>query len=139
VAHQHKYAKASASISTSLDPGRIAEIVELAAKEAETLEVIVRLEESSPGRLVYSARNRLMGGHVEFMTFDVVLKESDGMRTVKTRILTYRQRRQWILFLPLPWQMIAWRTYRRFMYGLATRIKEADAVARTTVHELVGA
>jgi hypothetical protein len=136
VAHRHKYAGASASISTGLDPERIAQIAEQAAKESETLQVMLRLEESKPGWLVYSARNRVLGGHVEFMTFDVRLKEGQGSRIVTTRILSYKQRRQWIFIVPLPWQMLAWSTYKKFMYTLATRIKAADAVARTNVVEL---
>jgi hypothetical protein len=136
VARRHKYAGASASISTSLDPGSIAEIAEQAAKQAETLQVMMRLEESTPGRLVYSARNRVVGGRIEFMTFETTLKESQGARTVKTRILTYKQKRQWILVIPLPWQMMAWSNYKKFMYSLATGIKAADATAQTNVVEL---
>jgi hypothetical protein len=136
VARRHKYAGASASISTSLDPGRIAEIAEQAAKQAETLQVMMRLEESTPGRLVYSARNRVVGGRIEFMTFEATLKESQGTRTVKTRILTYKQKRQWILVIPLPWRMMAWSNYKKFMYSLATGIKAADATAQTNVIEL---
>jgi len=136
VGHRHKHAGASASISTSLDPGRIAQIAEQAAKESETLQVMVRLEDSKPGRLVYSARNRVLGGRVEFMTFDVTLKETNGARFVSTRILTYKQKRQWILVIPLPWQMLAWGTYKKFMYALATRINAADSVAKANVVEL---
>ena len=80
MAKRHKYAGASASISTSLDPAKIAQIAEQAAKGAESLQVIMRLEESKPGRLVYSARNRVLGGRVEFMTFDVTLKENQDAR-----------------------------------------------------------
>ena len=136
MAKQHKYAGASVSISTRLDPRRVAEIAEQAAKEAESLQVMVRLEESTPDRLVYSARNRVLGGHVTFMTFDVGLNGDDGTRSVKTRILTYKQRRQWILIIPLPWQMLAWSTYKKFMYGLAAGMKEADSAALANVMEL---
>lgn len=134
--HRHRHAGASASVSTNLDPGRIAQIAEHAAKESETLQVMVRLEDSTPGRLVYSARNRVLGGRVEFMTFDVTLGESQGVRAVKTRILTYKQKRQWIFVIPLPWQMLAWSNYKKFMYVLAEGIKEADAVADISVVEL---
>jgi len=136
VARRHKYAGASASISTSLDPGSIAQIAEQAAKEAETLQVMMRLEESTPGRLVYSARNRVLGGRIEFMTFDATLKESQGTRTVRTRILSYKQKRQWILVIPLPWRMMAWSNYKKFMYSLASGIKAADATAQTNIVEL---
>lgn len=139
MSRRHKHAGASASISTNLDAGSIAQIAEQAAKEAETLQVIVRLEESSPGRLVYSARNRVVGGRIEFMTFEVVLKEDNGIRTVKTRILSYKQKRQWILIIPLPWRMLAWGNYKAFMYFLANRIRQADAAAKTDVAELTGA
>jgi hypothetical protein len=139
MAKRHKHAGASASISTSLDPGSIAHIAEQAAKQAETLQVMLRLEESTPGRLVYSARNRVLGGRVEFMTFDATLKEDTSTRTVKTRILTYKQKRQWILIIPLPWQMLAWSNYKKFMYALATEIKGADAAAQTNVVELAQA
>jgi hypothetical protein len=140
VAKRHKYAGASASISTSLDPGKIAEVAEQAAKQAESLQVIVRLEESTPGRLVYSSRNRVLGGRVEFMTFDVTLTEDKGTRAVKTRILTYKQKRQRIMgIIPLPWQMLAWSNYKKFMHALATGIKGADAAARTTIVELAQA
>lgn len=137
--HRHKYAGASASISTHLNPEAIAQIAEHAAKEAESLQVMVRLEDATPGRLVYSARNRMLGGHVEFMTFDVVLKETEGTRTANTRILTYKQKRQWILIIPLPWQMVAWGTYKKFMYALTSGIKTADAEARTNVREFAEA
>jgi hypothetical protein len=136
VAKRHKYAGASASISTRLDPGRIAQIAEHAAKQAETLQVLVRLEESTPGRLVYSARNRVLGGRVEFMTFDVTLQEDNGTRAVRTRILSYKQKRQWIVIIPLPWQMLAWSNYKKFMYALAAEIKQADAAAQTNIVEL---
>jgi hypothetical protein len=140
MAKRHKYAGAAASILTELDPGRIAQIAEQAAKQAESLQVTVRLEESTPGRLVYSARNRILGGRVEFMTFDVTLNEEKGMRTVKTRILTYKQKRQRIMgIIPLPWQMLAWSNYRGFMHALAAGLKGADAAAQTQVVELVQA
>lgn len=136
MAKRHKHAGASASASTSLDPGRVARIAEQAAKEAETLQVMMRLEESTPGRLVYSARNRVLAGRVEFMTFDVTLRETKGTRTVQTRILSYKQKRQWVLIIPLPWQMLAWGSYKRFMYALADGIKQADPAARANVVEL---
>ena len=139
MAHRHKHAGASASISTALSPERIAQIAEGAAKAAETLQVMVRLEESTPGRLVYSARNRVLGGHVEFMTFEVALKETTGSRSVKTRILSYKQKRQWIFLIPMPWQMLGWGAYKKFMYGLATGIEQADAVAQSKVLELAQA
>jgi hypothetical protein len=137
MAKRHKHAKASASISTGLDAGRIALVAEQAAKQAETIQVMLRLEESTPGRLVYSARNRLVGGLVEFMTFEVAMKESNGTRTVKTRILTYKQQRQWIFVVPLPWQMLAWSNYKKFMYALVSGIKAGDARAQANVVELV--
>ena len=113
MAKRHKYAGASASISTGLDAGRIAQIAQRAAEHAETLQVSLRLEESTLGRLVFSARNRVVGGRIEFMAFEVVLKESNGIRTVKTRILNYKkQKRQWIFIIPLPWCMLAWSNYR---------------------------
>jgi hypothetical protein len=139
MAKRHRYAGASASITTNLDAGRIAQIAEQAAKEAETLQVMVRLEESTPGRLVYSARNRVVGGRIEFMTFEVGLKASNGSQTVKTRILTYKQKRSWILFIPLPWQMIAWGNYKKFMHALASGIKAGDASAKSRVLEVTQA
>ena len=139
MAHRHKHAAASASISTGLSPEAIARISEQAAKDAETLQVMVRMEDATPGRLVYSARNRMLGGRVEFMTFDVLLKEGKGALTAQTRILTYKQKRQWILFIPMPWQMVAWSTYRKFMYALTSGITSADGEARTNVRELAAA
>jgi hypothetical protein len=136
VAGRHKHAAASASVSTSLDAARIAQIAEQAAKQAETLQVMVRLEESKPGRLVYSARNRIVGGLVEFMTFEVTLQEGSGTRNVKTRILSYKQKRQWLLIIPLPWQMLAWSNYKKFMYALVSGIGAEDANARTSVVEM---
>lgn len=138
MAKRHKHAGASASISTNLDPASIAQIAEEAAREAETLQVIVRLEESTPGRLVYSARNRVLAGRVEFLTFDVSLKDGKGGRIVKTRILSYKQKRQWIFIVPLPWQMLAWSNYKRFMYALASGIEAADAAANANVVEFAG-
>lgn len=139
MAKRHKHAGASASITTTLDAGRIAQIAEEAAKQVETLQVMMRLEESTPGRLVYSARNRVLGGHIEFMTFDITLKELNGTRTAKTRILTYKQKRQWILVIPLPWRMLAWSNYRKFMYALAAGVTAADARADANVVELAQA
>ena len=112
MARTHKYAQASAVVTTGLETAHIAQLCEAAAKKAETIDVIIRLEESSPGRLVYSARNRLTGGRVEFMTFQVALQEEQGHRKLSTRILTYKVKRQWILIVPLPWQMIAWNRYK---------------------------
>src|SRR5664280_664699 len=139
MAKRHKYAGASASISTSLNIGTIAQIAERAAKEAETLQVLIRLEESTPERLVYSARNRVTGGRIEFMTFEVALKGDSGIRTVKTRILRYKQKRHWLLVVPLPWQMLAWSNYKQFMHALAAGIRAGDSSAKTNVVELVQA
>ena len=139
MATRHKYAGATASISTNLDAKDVAQIAEQAAKHAETLQVMLRLEESTPGRLVYSARNRVMGGRVEFMTFEVTLREDNGARTAKTRILRYKQKRSWILIIPLPWQMMAWSNYKNFMYALASGIKLKDATATANVIELAQA
>jgi hypothetical protein len=135
VAKRHKHASASASVSTRLEPAKVAEIAEAAAKQAETIQVSVRLEQSAPGRLVYSARNRLVGGAVEFMTFEVTLKETDGVRNVRTRILTYKQVRNWVFVIPLPWRMVAWSTYRSFMYSLVSGITRHDATAKSNVLE----
>jgi hypothetical protein len=139
MAKAHKHAGASASITTKLNAGKIAELAEGAAKRAETIQVMIRLEESTPGRLVYSARNRLVGGLVEFMTFEVRLNGQGETRNVKTRILTYKQRRQWILVIPLPWQMLAWSNYKKFMHGLVESIRTQDAAAQVDVIELVRA
>jgi hypothetical protein len=97
---------------------------------------MVRLEESKPGRLVYSIRNRLTGGRIEFMTFAVAVKEGGGLRQLATRVLTYKVKRQWFFVIPLPWQMIAWCNYKKFMYGLAEGIRAADPRATTNVIEL---
>jgi hypothetical protein len=78
----------------------------------------------------------VVGRHVEFMTFDVALKDENGTRTVKTRILSYKQQRSWILVVPLPWRMLAWSNYKKFMYTLAAGIKSIDAAAQTDVVEL---
>jgi hypothetical protein len=136
LAHRHKYAAASALIATTLDAVTIAQLCEDAAKRSETMEVLIRLEESRPGRLVYSARNRILGGRVEFMTFEVTLAEADGVRHVRTRLLRYKQRRQWILLVPLPWKMLAWGNYRDFMYALQVGVRRADPSASTHVVEV---
>jgi hypothetical protein len=135
---QHKYAGASASISTDLDAGRIAEICEDAARQAETVQTMVRLEESKPGRLVYSVRNRLTGGRVEFMTFAVSVTDGNAPRRLATRILTYKVKRQWILVVPLPWRMMAWGNYKKFMNGLADGIRAADPRATARIVEMTG-
>jgi hypothetical protein len=139
MAKRHKHASASATVTTHLDPSTIAKVAELAAKEAESLQVMVRLEESTPGRLIYSTRNRVVGGRVEFMTFEVTLKESDDNRTINTRILRYKQKRQWFIVIPLPWQMIGWGTYRKFMYGFVSGLKAEDPQAVTSVIEAAAA
>lgn len=139
MAKRHKHAAASASVRTDLDPATIAGICETAARHAETLQAIVRLEESTRGRLVYSVRNRLVGGLVEFMTFDVRLQTRAQNQIVTTRILSYKQKRSWILFVPLPWQMLAWSNYRKFMYALTEAIRSADSTSTSRVTELVGA
>jgi hypothetical protein len=139
MAKAHKHAGASASISTTLDAGKIAELAENAAKQAETIQVMIRLEESTPGRLIYSARNRLVRGAIEFMTFEVTLGGGNEARIVRTRILSYRQRRQWIFIIPLPWQMLAWNNYRSFMHELTESIQRNDVSARINVVELTQA
>ncbi|HZU80347.1 MAG TPA: hypothetical protein VE991_10570 [Acidimicrobiales bacterium] len=136
MAKQHKYARASATVKTRLDASTIAEVAEQAAKQAESIQVMVRLEESAPGRLVYSSRNRVVGGVVEFMTFEVTMKENADGRVVSTRILRYKQKRQWLIVIPLPWQMVAWGTYKKFMYGFVNGIKAQDSQAATKVVEL---
>jgi hypothetical protein len=139
MAKAHKHAGATASISTALDASRIAELAENAAKQAETIQVMIRLEESSPGRLVYSARNRLLGGMAEFMTFEVRLSGDSDAHSVRTQILSYKQKRQWIFLIPLPWQMLGWGNYRNFMRGLTESIKKVDSSAQTSVIEFAQA
>ena len=135
MAPRHKYADASVAIATSLDAQRISQLCEEAAKQSETLHSLVRLEEVQPARLVYSVRSRMTGGFVEFMTFEVTLRESDGRRDVRTRLLRYKVKRQW----PMPWQMVSWVIYRNFMYALEAGVREVDPGAKTNVVELVGA
>ncbi|HUY10036.1 MAG TPA: hypothetical protein VMW80_11450 [Candidatus Dormibacteraeota bacterium] len=139
MARTHKYAGASAQISTGLDPTEIAALCEAAAKSSETIQALIRLEESKPGRLVYSIRNRVLGGRVEFMTFEVTMQPAGEGKRVRTRILTYKQKRQWILVIPLPWQMIAWNNYKRFMYALSEQISLRDSRAQTNVVEIASA
>jgi hypothetical protein len=133
MAKRHKNAGASASISTSLKSEEIVQIAEQAAKDAETLQVMMRLVKSTPERLVYAAQNRVTGGRVGFMTFEVVLKDDAGLRSVKTRILSYKQRRQWVLVVPLTWRMLAWSNYKAFMHAFVAGIREEDAKAKTQV------
>lgn len=136
---KHKFAGASVEISTKLDPSDVAGLCEVAAKEAGSLQVLVRLEESDPGRLVYSARNRPTGGRVEFLTFEVTMKDTEGKHLVRSRILSYKVQRDWVLFVPLPWRMMAWRNYRSFMYKLAALVRSSDPTGSATVVELAGA
>lgn len=135
---RHKYAGASASITTQLDAARVAEISEEVARGVENIGVIVRLEESKPGRLVYSVRNRIVAGRIEYMTFEVTLREAASAYQVKTKILTYKMKRNWILVVPLPWQMLGWGIYKRFMYQFADGVTRADPGARASVVELAG-
>jgi hypothetical protein len=137
MAPKHKYSGASASITTRLNALRIADVCEIAAKRSETLEILLRLEEKSPTRLLYSARKRMTGGHVVTMKFEVSVKEIDGVRNVRTRILSYKVNRTWILVIPLPWQMTAWRNYKEFMYALVDGIESDDAGATSFVVEAV--
>jgi hypothetical protein len=130
----HKFELASCSITTQLDPATIAKLCEIAAKHSETIDTMARLEESSLGRLVYSLRNRLVGGRVEFMTFQVVLREENGRQQVETCILKYKLKRSW----PFPWEMIAWKSYRNFMQALVAEVKTADPDADTSIVEIVG-
>lgn len=139
MAKRHKHAGASATVTTTIDSARIADIAEVAAKQAETLQVMIRLEEAKSGRLVYSARNRVVGGRIEFMTFEVTLTEDNGVQHVRTKILNYKQKRQWIFIIPLPWHMMAWGNYKAFMYSLVRGVQAEDAGARTTVAELASA
>lgn len=132
---RHKYAGASAVVTTTCTTDRIADLVEEAAKRSGNLQVMMRLEVSEPGRLVYSVRNRITGGRIEFMTFEVLCEEVDGHRRVSTRILSYKVKRNWVLFVPLPWQMIAWRNYRGFMYSLRDLVAAEDARAESSVVE----
>ncbi len=132
---RHKYAGASAIVTTACDPERIAQLAEEAAKRAGSVQVMIRLEEAQPGRLIYSARNRLLGGRIEFMTFTVTCDEVDGRRRISTRILTYKVKRNWVLVVPLPWRMIAWPNYRDFMYALRDLVVAEDQKAETSVIE----
>jgi hypothetical protein len=133
---KHRYAGASALITTKLDSSRIGELSELAAKRSETLEVLISLEESTHGRFLYSARNRMTGGRIVYMKFEVSVREVSSLRSVKTRILSYKVNRTWLIVVPLPWQMTAWKNYRDFMYALAEGIKSADPEAKTAVTEI---
>ena len=129
----HKYAGAYLAFTTDLEVPRIADLCSSAAKSAENLQVNIRLEESSPGRLVYSVRNRFTGGHVEFMTFDVTLTETDGVRHGRTHILRYKMQRSW----PGPWKMMGCNSYKHFVHALETTIKTEGETARTEVVEIV--
>jgi hypothetical protein len=136
MAKRHKHAGASVTIETELGADRIAALCEDTARKVENVGVQVRLEDSKPGRLVYSVRNRLMGGRIEFMTFAVTLTESGGRHQVKTKILTYKMKRQWILIIPMPWQMQGWPIYRKFMHSLKAAVEAADGAASAQVVEL---
>ena len=139
MSNQHKHASASAQIDTHLSAATMAPIVEQAAKSAETIQVMIRLEESTPGRLAYSARNRITAGLIEFMTFEVTLVDTGKVRRVSTRILSYKKRRSWILVVPLPWQMLAWDNYKRFMLALVDGIAGADEAAKAQLTGVAGA
>lgn len=138
MARRHKYAAASASITTQLEAASVAGVAEEVARGIENFGVILRLEESKPGRLVYSVRNRLAAGRIEYMTFEVCLREAVGAYEVTTRILTYKMKRNWVLVVPLPWQMLGWGVYKRFMYEFANGVARLDPGARTRVVELAG-
>ena len=139
MAPKHKYADASESLTSTLDSDHIAELCEEAARRSETLQALVRLEEAQPGRLVHSVRSRITAGRVELMTFSVTLRDTDGLHHVTTRILRYKVKRQWILVIPLPWQMIAWGIYKGFMYELERNVRVADPMVQTSVIEIAGA
>jgi hypothetical protein len=135
----HKHAKASAVIKTKLSSSNVAEIAARTAEQAQSIQQMVRLEESKPGELTFSVRNRVLAGVVEFMTFDVAMTsdQEGGMSTVRTHIASYRQGRQTILFIPIaPAQMHGWASYKRFMYGLANEIRTQDPTATATVSEV---
>jgi hypothetical protein len=138
MAKRHKHAGASVAIATKLEPIAIAELCENAARKAESIQAQVRLEESKQGRLVYSVRNRLVGGHIEFLTFAVTLVDGDGRRHIKTQILSYKQKRDWVLIIPMPWRMLGWSTYKSFMHGLGAAVRSADGTASATIVEVAG-
>lgn len=137
MAPTHKYAGASATITTKVEPGQIVGLSEKAAKRSESVDAMIRLDSSSPERLVYSIRNRVTGGRIHFMTFEVTVCNKGDDREITTSILKYRVTRTWVLVVPMPWRMVAWRDYRSFMFKLAEEVRAADPEATVRVSESV--
>lgn len=134
----HRFAGAHAMARTRLSSKEIVEICETAAKNSETLQFEIRLEVSNPGQLIYSVRNRVLGGRMEIMTFEVTLQSSNEVHVLKTKLLTYKVVRNWFLFFPLPWQMVGWSVYKNYMKSLMDGVSSHDGQATVEVVQIPG-
>lgn len=135
MAATHKNQHASVRVDTGLSLERIGELCAATAEESKTVDHLIRLEESKPGRLAFSVRTRITGGRVEVMVFQVLCKQNGDRVQMSTHISSFKTRRQYIIVIPLPKQLIGWGAYKRFMYNLAKNIEGADNNARASVME----
>jgi len=130
----HKYANASCTIRTGLGREEITALCDEAAVQAQSVQFTIRRTDDRPGLVVYTVRTRIggIGQRGEVMKIQVDFADMNGQTGVKTSIAGYTLKRSW----PLPWQMLAWSNYRKFMTTLALLVKSSDASCTTTIVEL---
>jgi len=130
----HKYAKASCSILTVLDRETITALCDEAAVQAQSVQLKFHRADNVSGALQYIVRTRIggVGKLGEKMTILVSLSDTNGQTSVKTSIARYTLQRSW----PLPWQMIAWGNYKKFMNTVALLVKSRDARCTSTIVEM---
>lgn len=132
-ARSHKYAQASCKITTTLSRDDIRMLCDGAAEQAQSPQFSVRREDDRPEFLVYKIRTRIggVGKRGEKMTFRVDLADREDSTLIKTSILNYTLQRSW----PMPWQMVAWGNYKKFMNTLVLLVSSRDASCTTSVVE----
>lgn len=130
----HKYAQASCTIGTRLGREEITALCDEAAVQAQSVQFAIRRTDDRPGVVVYTVLARIggIGKRKEKMKIQVDFADMSGQTVVKTSIAAYTlQRSSW----PLPWQMLAWSNYKKFMTTLALLVKSRDDSCTTTIVE----
>jgi hypothetical protein len=132
----HKDADLGMIVETGLSSPKLAELCEQAARDARGALLSgtsIRLEEATPGKLIYSVRGP--AGLIEIMTFEVRVLEGDGRHRLSTHISTYQMSQDTIGgFIPAGRKrMNGLKNFRSFNELVATAVQSDDPSAQVTL------
>lgn len=139
MAKSHKHADDAIAVTSTLPPDRLAELCKQAADQSRGSirrgAHQIRLEHADPGCLVFSVRDRQIGGRMEYLSFEVTLAQHDGQQRMTSRIKTYKTQQPTMAgFIPAgPKSLVGLHTYREFMQRFGDLVKDADPAATATV------